>query len=243
MKKTYVQLFLESKNNNNNNNNFHGLKINLSNGRIENKKNEQKKEKNNKNKKKINNNENNENNNENNENNNIKPEVIIFTDKIIKGNGNGIDFNKLKDWDENDDNNNNNNNNNDINYNITDESNNNNFQYSLLKKYGGTPPEFKLIKENFDDNYINNNENEININNKMPLWSNKYNLYQLAFNNNNRVKFKSKKNFIIINKDNTNLIECGKKEKNKFSLDFVNPISPFMAFAICISSLITKISC
>ena len=91
--------------------------------------------------------------------------------------------------------------------------------------------------------FNNNNENEININNKMPLWSNKYNLYQLAFNNNNRVKFKSKKNFIIINKDNTNLIECGKKEKNKFSLDFVNPISPFMAFAICISSLITKISC
>ena len=91
--------------------------------------------------------------------------------------------------------------------------------------------------------FNNNNENEINIDNKMPLWSNKYNLYQLAFNNNNRVKFKSNKNFIIINKDNINLIECGKKEKNKFSLDFVNPISPFMAFAICLSSLIKKISC
>ena len=91
--------------------------------------------------------------------------------------------------------------------------------------------------------FNNDNENEININNKMPLWSNKYNLYQLAFNNNNRVKFKSKKNFIIINQNNINLIECGKKEKNKFSLDFVNPISPFMAFAICLSSLIKKISC
>ena len=100
-----------------------------------------------------------------------------------------------------------------------------------------------IFNNNNNNNNNDNNENEINIKNKMPLWSNKYNLYQLAFNNNNRVKFKSKKNFIIINQNNINLIECGKKEKNKFSLDFVNPISPFMAFAICISSLITKISC
>ena len=120
-------------------------------------------------------------------------------------------------------------------------NNKSNYQNIMNIKYNINILEiFHLRKINI---IIFNNNNEININNKMPLWSNKYNLYQLAFNNNNRVKFKSKKNFIIINKDNTNLIECGKKEKNKFSLDFVNPISPFMAFAICISSLITKISC
>ena len=120
-------------------------------------------------------------------------------------------------------------------------NNKTNYQNIMNIKYNINILEiFHLRKINI---IIFNNNNEININNKMPLWSNKYNLYQLAFNNNNRVKFKSKKNFIIINKDNTNLIECGKKEKNKFSLDFVNPISPFMAFAICISSLITKISC
>ena len=121
--------------------------------------------------------------------------------------------------------------------------NKSNYQNIMSIKYNINLLEiFHLRKINIKI-FNNDNENEININNKMPLWSNKYNLYQLAFNNNNRVKFKSKKNFIIINKDNTNLIECGKKEKNKFSLDFVNPISPFMAFAICISSLITKISC
>ena len=121
--------------------------------------------------------------------------------------------------------------------------NKNNYQNIMSIKYNINLLEnFHLRKINIKI-FNNNNENEININNKMPLWSNKYNLYQLAFNNNNRVKFKSNKNFIIINKDNINLIECGKKEKNKFSLDFVNPISPFMAFAICISSLITKISC
>ena len=121
--------------------------------------------------------------------------------------------------------------------------NKNNYQNIMSIKYNINLLEiFHLRKINIKI-FNNNNENEININNKMPLWSNKYNLYQLAFNNNNRVKFKSNKNFIIINKDNINLIECGKKEKNKFSLDFVNPISPFMAFAICLSSLIKKISC
>ena len=121
--------------------------------------------------------------------------------------------------------------------------NKSNYQNIMSIKYNINLLEiFHLRKINIKI-FNNDNENEININNKMPLWSNKYNLYQLAFNNNNRVKFKSKKNFIIINKDNTNLIECGKKEKNKFSLDFVNPISPFMAFAICLSSLIKKISC
>lgn len=121
--------------------------------------------------------------------------------------------------------------------------NKSNYQNIMSIKYNINLLEiFHLRKINIKI-FNNNNENEININNKMPLWSNKYNLYQLAFNNNNRVKFKSNKNFIIINKDNINLIECGKKEKNKFSLDFVNPISPFMAFAICLSSLIKKISC
>ena len=121
--------------------------------------------------------------------------------------------------------------------------NKNNYQNIMSIKYNINLLEiFHLRKINIKI-FNNDNENEININNKMPLWSNKYNLYQLAFNNNNRVKFKSNKNFIIINKDNINLIECGKKEKNKFSLDFVNPISPFMAFAICLSSLIKKISC
>ena len=121
--------------------------------------------------------------------------------------------------------------------------NKNNYQNIMSIKYNINLLEiFHLRKINIKI-FNNSNENEININNKMPLWSNKYNLYQLAFNNNNRVKFKSNKNFIIINKDNINLIECGKKEKNKFSLDFVNPISPFMAFAICLSSLIKKISC
>ena len=121
--------------------------------------------------------------------------------------------------------------------------NKSNYQNIMSIKYNINLLEiFHLRKINIKI-FNNNNENEINIDNKMPLWSNKYNLYQLAFNNNNRVKFKSNKNFIIINKDNINLIECGKKEKNKFSLDFVNPISPFMAFAICLSSLIKKISC
>ena len=121
--------------------------------------------------------------------------------------------------------------------------NKSNYQNIMSIKYNINLLEiFHLRKINIKI-FNNDNENEININNKMPLWSNKYNLYQLAFNNNNRVKFKSNKNFIIINKDNINLIECGKKEKNKFSLDFVNPISPFMAFAICLSSLIKKISC
>ena len=122
-------------------------------------------------------------------------------------------------------------------------NNKSNYQNIMNIKYNINILEiFHLRKINIiifnNNNEININNNEINNNN-----ANKYNLYQLAFNNNNRVKFKSNKNFIIINKDNINLIECGKKEKNKFSLDFVNPISPFMAFAICISSLITKISC
>ena len=82
------------------------------------------------------------------------------------------------------------------------------------------------------------NEN-YHLKNKVPKWSREYQQYRLDFNH--RVKMKSPKNFILEEKGD--VLQCGKINNNTYALDFTYPLSPFTAFSICITSLVSKFSC
>ena len=76
-----------------------------------------------------------------------------------------------------------------------------------------------------------------------PVWSKEYREYKLDFNE--RVKLKSKKNFIMLDSmnDNEKIIQFGIIDKDTYALDFQFPISVFQAFCIGITSIIDKVSC
>jgi len=101
----------------------------------------------------------------------------------------------------------------------------------------------KMTVEKFENNQI-----KYILCNDLPEWDAFYKTYKLNFNG--RVKQTSKKNFILKyqnpnNKENENekLLQCGKIDDFCYALDFITPLSPFEAFSISITSIISKISC
>ena len=72
----------------------------------------------------------------------------------------------------------------------------------------------------------------VHLENLKPHWSNKLNCYCLNFYG--RVKKASAKNFqIIIPEDEDNiLLQHGKVNKNEFNIDYREPFSPILAFAV-----------
>ena len=100
-----------------------------------------------------------------------------------------------------------------------------------------------MIVEKFENNQI-----KYTLCNDLPEWDYFYKTYKLNFNG--RVKQRSKKNFILKYKssnenqiENDKLLQCGKINDNCYALDFISPLSPFEAFSISITSIISKISC
>ena len=101
----------------------------------------------------------------------------------------------------------------------------------------------KMTVEKFESNQL-----KYTLCNDLPEWDAFYKTYKLNFNG--RVKQTSKKNFILkyfnpSNKENENekLLQCGKIDDFCYALDFITPLSPFEAFSISITSIISKISC
>ena len=99
-------------------------------------------------------------------------------------------------------------------------------------------------------NKFENNKILLSLKNSEPKWDCEYKNYKMNFNG--RVKQESEKNFILekIKANNSkeeeedlNILQCGKINENIFALDFIEPLSPFDAFSIAISSLVYKISC
>jgi hypothetical protein len=81
--------------------------------------------------------------------------------------------------------------------------------------------------------------------NKSPQWNEQVNAYVLNFNK--RVTQASVKNFQLCHKeddkDKTVILQFGRVDKEIFNIDFRFPISPFQAFAICLSSFDYKLGC
>ena len=106
----------------------------------------------------------------------------------------------------------------------------------------------KMVVDKFE-----NNRKQYTLVNDLPEWDEFYKTYKLNFNG--RVKQRSKKNFILKyqNANNSNnkedeienekLLQCGKIDDFCYALDFITPLSPFEAFSISITSIISKISC
>merc|ERR1712039_1111728 len=78
-------------------------------------------------------------------------------------------------------------------------------------------------------------------NNKMPKWNDQIGAYVLNFNK--RVTEASVKNFQLISTTDpeTVYLQFGRVGKEVFNLDFRYPISPFQAFAMCLSSFDYKL--
>ena len=88
---------------------------------------------------------------------------------------------------------------------------------------------------------IIDNKKEIIYMNKIPEWDFKYQKYLLDFNQ--RVRLTSKRNFILEDKNNKKVLQCGKIDNNIYALDYESPLNPFQAFSISITSIVNKIFC
>mmetsp|Transcript_63430 Transcript_63430/g.163221 ORF Transcript_63430/g.163221 Transcript_63430/m.163221 type:complete len:488 (-) Transcript_63430:132-1595(-) len=79
--------------------------------------------------------------------------------------------------------------------------------------------------------------------NKPPKWNDQIGAYVLNFNK--RVTEASVKNFQLINAEDpeTVYLQFGRVGKEDFNLDFRHPLSPFQAFAMCLSSFDYKLGC
>jgi tubby-related protein 1 len=79
--------------------------------------------------------------------------------------------------------------------------------------------------------------------NKPPKWNDQIGAYVLNFNK--RVTEASVKNFQLINSEDpeTVYLQFGRVGKEEFNLDFRWPLSPFQAFAMCLSSFDYKLGC
>lgn len=88
---------------------------------------------------------------------------------------------------------------------------------------------------------VKNMENHLEYTNEIPEWSLEYKTFELNFNK--RVRLRSFKNFILKNKNNDSVLQCGKIDNNTYALDFLYPFAPIQAFAIGITSVINKVTC
>eukprot|EP01029_Cantina_marsupialis_P026672 TRINITY_DN7226_c0_g1_i1.p1 TRINITY_DN7226_c0_g1~~TRINITY_DN7226_c0_g1_i1.p1 ORF type:complete len:532 (-),score=166.50 TRINITY_DN7226_c0_g1_i1:232-1827(-) len=79
--------------------------------------------------------------------------------------------------------------------------------------------------------------------NKSPRFDKNANAFVLNFNG--RVTEASVKNFQLVTPedDDTVLLQFGRVGKQTFTMDFRYPLSPFQAFAICLSSFDSKLAC
>lgn len=79
--------------------------------------------------------------------------------------------------------------------------------------------------------------------NKSPKWNDQIGAYVLNFNK--RVTQASVKNFQLCHTEDpdTVYLQFGRVDKEIFNIDFRFPISPFQAFAICLSSFDYKLCC
>ena len=79
--------------------------------------------------------------------------------------------------------------------------------------------------------------------NKPPRWNDQVGAYVLNFNG--RVTMASVKNFQLINPEDQErvVLQFGRVAKDKFTMDFQSPLSPFQAFALCLSSFDSKLAC
>ena len=90
--------------------------------------------------------------------------------------------------------------------------------------------------------FYSENNYDLLFENKPPIWDGSLKTYKLNFNH--RVKQKSKKNFIlknVNNKEEENVLQCGKINDDCFCLDFICNCSPFLAFCVGVSSILNKI--
>lgn len=89
----------------------------------------------------------------------------------------------------------------------------------------------------------NNNDRFIIGRNRRPKWDEAAGGHTLNFRG--RVTEKSVKNFQIesdhVSGDNT-ILQFGRVDKDRFTMDFCYPLSPLQAFAICLASLDGKVS-
>lgn len=79
--------------------------------------------------------------------------------------------------------------------------------------------------------------------NRQPKWNDQIGAYVLNFNK--RVTMASVKNFQLQSADDSDSIylQFGRVGKEVFNIDFRYPLSPFQAFAICLSSFDFKLCC
>ena len=126
-------------------------------------------------------------------------------------------------------------------------NNENNYIKNLEIRYAMNIFGLLGVREMKVDKYENDSI-AFSLTNLKPEWDYQYNNYKMNFNR--RVKQISKKNFILINnssknndENNKHILQCGKIDDKTYALDFISPLSPFEAFCICITSLVTKISC
>jgi tubby-related protein 1 len=79
--------------------------------------------------------------------------------------------------------------------------------------------------------------------NKSPKWNDTIGAYVLNFNK--RVTEASVKNFQLVSTSDpdTVYLQFGKVGKDAFNVDFRHPISPFQAFAICLTAFDYKLGC
>jgi tubby-related protein 1 len=88
-----------------------------------------------------------------------------------------------------------------------------------------------------------NNERFVVLVNKEPTWNEQLRSYQLNFHG--RVSKASVKNFQLVDRRNPNrvVMQFGKKDDDRFSLDFQAPLNATQAFAIALTAFDNKIAC
>ena len=79
--------------------------------------------------------------------------------------------------------------------------------------------------------------------NKPPRWNDQVGAYVLNFNG--RVTMASVKNFQLIHPEEAErvVLQFGRVGKDKFTMDFMWPMTPAQAFGICLSSFDYKLAC
>jgi len=79
--------------------------------------------------------------------------------------------------------------------------------------------------------------------NKPPKWNNEVGAYVLNFGG--RVTMASVKNFQLVSPDDieTVLLQFGRNDKERFSMDYQWPLCPLQAFAVALSSFDYKLAC
>jgi tubby-related protein 1 len=80
--------------------------------------------------------------------------------------------------------------------------------------------------------------------NKAPKWNEALNAYCLNFNG--RVTEASVKNFQLVAAGDDGVVpvlQFGKVSDTTFTCDFTAPLSPLVAFAMCLSSFDNKLAC